>query len=62
MITPASTGSNPIFLDNLGCDSSDVDLLMCDRLSSSLSIGVHSCSHLLDVGVKCTGKRRDDNL
>ena len=44
--------SRPIFLDELECTSSDMDILQCDRIPT---LGTHSCSHLQDASVICTG-------
>ena len=51
---PATLNFNrPIFLEDLDCRPTDVDILQCNTFST---IGIHSCSHLQDVSVKCTGK------
>ena len=53
-IIPTTTlGSNPIFLDQLDCNSMDTDLLECNRF---LSLGLHTCTHSQDVSVRCTGE------
>ena len=44
----------PIFLDQLACSSSDVDLLGCRRGNDF--IGLTSCDHTQDVWVECVGK------
>lgn len=46
-------GSGPIFLDQLVCSESDENLLECRKNSR---LGLHSCDHMGDVGVRCVGK------
>ena len=46
-------GSGPIFLENLGCESSQERILSCSRQSP---IGIHQCTHAMDVGVDCPGE------
>ena len=45
-------GTGPIFLDDLRCEPTDVDLLACD---SGEPQGLARCSHSQDVGVMCPG-------
>lgn len=42
----------PIWLDNVQCTGSESMLLDC----SHRSVGNHDCSHLEDIGVRCSGK------
>ena len=44
---------SPIFLDELRCSTSDVNLLNCP---SGRPRGVVTCTHEDDVGVRCPGK------
>ena len=45
-------GSGPIFLDQLQCSGSEQSLLDC---STFTDVGLHSCNHAMDAGVKCRG-------
>ena len=45
-----SQGSGVIWLDNLGCTSSDVMLSTC----SHSGFGIHNCVHSEDVAVSCS--------
>ena len=45
-------GSGPIFLDQLRCSSSEQSLLDCP---SGRGVGVHRCTHAMDVGLSCAG-------
>ena len=47
------SGSGPIFLDQLQCSDSDQSLLECGM---GRAVGLHRCSHSMDVGIRCTGK------
>ena len=53
-ITTTSYGSGPIFLDELECTSSDIDLLSCR--TTFTSVGLTNCKHNQDVSVRCLGK------
>ena len=44
-------GSGPIFLESFNCNGSESDLLSC----SSGVIGIHTCDHTHDAGVRCIG-------
>ena len=44
-------GTGPIYLDDVGCTSSDSQLLEC----SSRPILTHNCQHSTDAGVGCKG-------
>ena len=46
-------GSGPIWLDEVGCFSSDTCLLSC----LNRGIGVDDCTHLEDVAIFCSGSR-----
>jgi len=47
------TGSsiNPINLDDVRCDGSEVNILACPHRG----LGKHNCGHERDVGVTCSG-------
>ena len=45
-------GSGGIFLSNVGCRGTESSLLSC----SNPGIGVHTCDHSDDAGVRCLGK------
>ena len=45
-------GTGPIFLDDVQCNSSSIQLLEC----SSSPILTHNCQHSEDAGVGCEGK------
>ena len=47
-----STG--PIFLDQLGCSGTENSLLQCNRYAG---LGLHSCDHSQDAGVRCIGEK-----
>ena len=51
--TQFGLGSGPIFLDQLVCSESDENLLECRKNSR---LGLHSCDHKGDVGVRCAGE------
>ena len=42
-------GSGSIWLDNLNCQGNENSLFSCP----ANAIGIHSCSHHEDVGVRC---------
>ena len=44
-------GSGGIFLDQVNCDGTESSLISC----SSSGVGVHSCDHSRDAGVRCQG-------
>ena len=46
-------GSGPIFLEGLECTTSDVDLLNCPTIFTS--VGLTDCQHNQDVSVRCRG-------
>ena len=43
----------PIFLDQLNCDGTENRLVDCRRYTG---IGLHTCDHSQDVGLRCEGK------
>ena len=45
-------GSGPIWLDNVRCTGSESTLASCGHLGFNVTT---SCSHSLDVGVRCYG-------
>ena len=45
-------GSGPIFLDCLQCSGNEQSLLDCPTFTD---LGLHSCDHYMDAGVKCQG-------
>ena len=55
MINSADTpdGSGDIWLESVSC--SDTSTRILDDCSNA-GVGVHSCAHQNDIGVKCTGK------
>ena len=46
-------GTGPIFFDQLGCLGDEASLLDCSTFSS---LGLHTCDHSEDAGIKCVGK------
>ena len=48
-----STSVNPIFLDQVVCSGTETSLLDCRR---SVVLGLPTCDHSQDVGVRCRGK------
>ena len=44
-------GSGGIFLDRVNCDGTESSLISC----SSSGVGVHTCDHSQDAGVRCQG-------
>ena len=50
--TRFGSGSGPIFLDQLQCSGSEQSLLDCPTFTD---VGLHSCDHSMDAGVKCQG-------
>ena len=46
-------GSDPILLDNVDCNGTELLLTNC----TSFGVGVHNCVHLEDAGVVCKGKQ-----
>ena len=56
VVSAAQFGSafnQPIFLDQLNCDGSESNLFECGRHTG---IGLHTCDHLQDVGLRCRGE------
>ena len=45
-------GSGPIFLEGLTCSPNSTNLLDC----ADNPIGVHTCDHSQDTGIRCIGK------
>ena len=45
-------GSGPIFLDDVGCNGTELLLTNC----TNLGVGLHNCAHFEDAGVVCKGK------
>ena len=52
-------GSDPIFLDQLRCRGDEDRVLEC---GSGRPLGLHSCSHAEDTGVRCIGKSDQASL
>ena len=50
--SPFGVGSGPIFLDDLLCEGSEMNLLNC----RAQEIGVHDCTSLESAAVYCPGK------
>jgi len=48
-------GNGTIFLDNLGCRSTDESLAHC----SSKGLGTHNCDHTEDAGLVCKDRRNN---
>ena len=46
-------GSGPIYLEQLQCSDTDISLLECSTFEH---VGLSTCDHSQDVGVRCTGK------
>ena len=46
-------GNGPVFLDQLACSGTETSVLECRRL---ISLGLPTCDHSQDAGVKCVGK------
>ena len=46
-----SSGTGPVFLTQVGCSIDDTSLLTC-----GVPVFVHTCTHEMDVGVRCPGK------
>ena len=45
-------GSGPIFLDRVSCEGVEERVIDCQRAP----VGLHTCTHHQDVGVKCIGE------
>ena len=52
-------GTGPIFLDQLHCSGTESSLLQCNQLTG---LGLHSCDHSQDAGVRCSGKENQMEL
>jgi len=50
-------GSGPIFLNRLDCDGTELSLLSCSGLAST----VNFCDHSEDVAISCEGKQITDD-
>ena len=48
-------GEGPIFLENLGCNGSESQLVGSDGCFLESAVGIHTCDHSEDAGVMCTG-------
>ena len=46
------SGSGPIFLNRLICDGTELNLLDCNGLRTTVNL----CDHTEDVGISCEGK------
>ena len=46
------SGSGPIFLEQLDCSEDDSSVFGCMTFTP---LGLHSCDHSQDAGVRCTG-------
>ena len=44
-------GKGLIFLDDVGCNGTEIWLTNC----TNLGVGVHNCQHFEDAGVVCSG-------
>ena len=44
-------GSGPIFLDDIRCNGTELQLVNC----RNRGVGVHNCEHFEDAGVVCAG-------
>ena len=47
-----SIGSGPIFLDRMSCEGVEERVIDCQQAP----LGLHTCTHQQDVGVKCIGE------
>ncbi len=52
MVTTPVSGTGPIYLESLSCSGSESTILDCQLFST---LGVTTCDHSEDVGVKCIG-------
>ena len=46
-------GDGPVFLDQLVCSGSETSMLECGRYTP---LGLPTCEHSQDAGVRCVGK------
>ncbi|XP_063436526.1 A disintegrin and metalloproteinase with thrombospondin motifs adt-2-like [Mytilus trossulus] len=52
IVYTAGGGSDPIWLDDMGCEGTELRIANCRHPGW----GVHNCNHGEDVGVRCTGQ------
>ena len=45
-------GSGPIFLDRVSCEGVEERVIDCQQAP----VGLHTCTHQQDIGVKCIGE------
>ena len=49
-----ASGTGPIYLSDLNCDGTEMNLLDCARLDNQ-PLGLQSCEHQQDVAIRCRG-------